>query len=266
MEIRMERRWIIAKHVEISSNGPNKNNSRETQKKKHIAGKKKENSDAHPGDPLLAQCSGTSSDNPVGNEHANQQNVVTTIQGDSRKRKLNLKKSSREDKGIKKGKSSFGEGSRRFILGCIGGARYNYTRRQKSPKLRSGEACGKPTKEKATPMNPVTKTHHQINIKVGEASTKAACQKREEVMDKNHSSSFISKHTFHGSDCDNVVMLKDENLEALKLWDTGKLLGVSCAGNEEKVINRMKELEKRDASELGKVKGGRQGGGDMVIQ
>lgn len=57
-------------------------------------------------------------------------------------------------------------------------------------------------------------------------------------------------HSISDSDVFNynrLFWLKNVDLEAKFLWEMGKELGVSCRGNEDEIIQRMVEMEQKDA-------------------
>jgi len=46
--------------------------------------------------------------------------------------------------------------------------------------------------------------------------------------------------------CNRLVRLNNENLEAVRVWNVGQELGFSCLGNEEEVLDSIKSLKERD--------------------
>ncbi|XP_068472398.1 uncharacterized protein [Phaseolus vulgaris] len=59
-----------------------------------------------------------------------------------------------------------------------------------------------------------------------------------------------------------LVWLKNENVEADRIWKSGKELGYSRLGKNDDILNRLKELEERDNGKEGLDRGGLNGGYD----
>lgn len=52
--------------------------------------------------------------------------------------------------------------------------------------------------------------------------------------------------------CNKLFWLKDEVLEAKKLWELGKSMGVNNSGCDEALVRKLVELEQRDEAEVTK--------------
>ncbi|KAK7368961.1 hypothetical protein VNO80_10994 [Phaseolus coccineus] len=95
------------------------------------------------------------------------------------------------------------------------------------------------------------------NFQIGESSKHNMREGRREIRSAlSQISNVVSDNGI--DNCNRMFWLKHDNLETIRLWELGKLIGVTLEGKEKKLLVRLEELEDRDKKQ--KLEGVGEGG------